>query len=73
MKGMTTMDKERKKRLEKKYLELCETLCEIKSTPKDMVFLISFLKGKVQGLYVFLKSEGYPISERMSEEIESYV
>lgn len=73
-KGMFTMDYyEREKRLEKKYLDLCETVCEMESTPSSMVFRISFLKGKLQGLYTFLMDEGYPIGEKMSEEIKAYI
>lgn len=59
--------------MEKKYSELCATLTELKYTPEDKVFLISFLKGKLRALYLQLESKGYQIDEDLLEEVKAFI
>lgn len=41
--------------MQKKYAEMCATLCELQNTPSEKVMLISFLKGKLTALYTQLE------------------
>lgn len=47
--------------MQKKYEELCATLCELQNTPSEKVMLISFLKGKLTALYTQLEKGNYSI------------
>ena len=59
--------------MQKKYAEMCATLCELQNTPSEKVMLISFLKGKLTALYTQLEKGNYSIDSDIKEQMKEYV